>query len=133
LRKAQELHAGGRIAGALAAGREALRLDSDFVVALTYVGTTLITRRQDFVEGLALLERAAQLAPEDAGVWYSLGWCEEFVAYRLQKLATTPYRDPVALYELAARHLKRCIELDPEEGLREDAEDLLSSIEARLE
>ena len=127
------MHREGRIAEALQSARLALEQNPDFVEALSYLGTTLITRRQEFAEGLTLLERASQLAPDDAGVWYSLGWCEEFVAYRLEKLATTPYRDPVALYEAAAEHLQRCVDLDPEEGLREDAEDLLSSIEARLE
>ncbi len=63
---------------------------------------------------------------------YSLGWCYEFVAYRLEKQATPPYRDPVELYELAAATLQRCIDLDPEPGLKADAQDLLDSIEARI-
>jgi hypothetical protein len=97
------------------------------------VGTTLITRRFAFAEGLAGLERAAQLAPDDPGAAYSLGWCYEFVAYRLEKQATTPYRDPIELYRRAARELQRCIDLNPEQGLKDDAQDLLDSIEARLE
>ena len=63
---------------------------------------------------------------------YSLGWCYEFVAYRLEKQATPPYRDPFELYELAAATLQRCIDLDPEPGLKADAQDLLDSIEARI-
>ena len=133
VRQAQAFHAAGRIDDALAAAGEALSREPALVEALTYLGTTLITRRLRFAEGLALLERAAGLAPEDAGVWYSLGWCEEFVAYRLEKQATKPYRDPLELYALAAEHLQRCIDLDPEPGLQEDAADLLASIEARLE
>jgi tetratricopeptide (TPR) repeat protein len=133
LSRAQQLHAEGRIEDAIAAAREALEADPDYVEALTYLGTTLVTRRFAFAEGLAALERAAQLAPDDAGAAYSLGWCYEFVAYRLEKSATTPYRDPVELYRLAVRELRRCIDLKPEQGLQEDAQDLLDSIEARLE
>lgn len=133
IKRAQELHAGGAIDEAIAEAHQALDLDPDYTPAMTYLGTTLITRRMEFAAGLRLLERAAELAPEDAGVWYSLGWCQEFVAYRLSKLATTPYRDPFTLWELAAASLQRCIDLDPEPGLKADAEDLLESIEARIE
>ena len=79
-----------------------------------------------------MLEKARELAPDDPGIAYSLGWCYEFAAYRLEKQGRTPYRDPVELYELAAAELQRCIDLKPEDNLREDAEDLLSSIEARF-
>ena len=133
LRRAQALHSEGRIQEALAAAREALERRPGYVEALTYLGTTLVTRRLEFQEGLSALEEAARLAPEDAGVNYSLGWCYEFVAYRLEKQGRTPYRDPLELYRLAAERLRRCIELDPEPGLKEDAEDLLASIEPRLE
>lgn len=133
LREAQRLHAAGQIEAALAEARRALDIAPDLTEALTYAGTTLITRRLQFAEGLELLERAVRTAPADAGAWYSLGWCQEFVAYRLEKQATRPYRDPVALYEDAAASLRRCIELNPEPGLQEDAADLLESIEARLE
>jgi tetratricopeptide (TPR) repeat protein len=133
LRRAQALHAEGKIEAAINEARRALALDSDYVNALTYLGTTLVTRRLAYQEGLHLLERAAALAPDDAGVQYSLGWCYEFVAYRLQKQATRPYRDPLELYERAAERLRRCIALNPDEGLKEDAQDLLASIEARLQ
>jgi len=133
LRHAQELHTEGRIEEAIAEARAALELDPEYVEGWMYLGTTLVTRRLAFAEGLAALERAAQLAPQDAGVTYSLGWCYEFVAYRLEKQATTPYRDPMDLYRLAAEELRRCIELNPEQGLTDDAQDLLDSIEARLE
>ncbi|HEY7467881.1 MAG TPA: hypothetical protein VIB47_14405 [Dehalococcoidia bacterium] len=133
LRRAQQLHSEGRIEDAIAEARAALEIDPSYVEALTYVGTTLITRRFAFAEGLAGLERAAQLAPDDPGAAYSLGWCYEFVAYRLEKQATTPYRDPIELYRRAARELQRCIDLNPEQGLKDDAQDLLDSIEARLE
>ncbi len=133
LRRAQQLHTDVRIEEAIAEARAALDLDPAYVEAWMYLGTTLVTRRLAFAEGLAALEHAAQLAPNDAGVAYSLGWCYEFVAYRLEKQATTPYRDPIELYRLAARELQRCIDLNPEQGLKDDAQDLLDSIEARLE
>jgi tetratricopeptide (TPR) repeat protein len=133
LRRAQQLHAEGRIDEALAAARGALELDAAYIGAWTYLGTTLITRKLAFAEGLEALERAVQLAPEDPGAAYSLGWCYEFVAYRLEKQATAPYRDPIELYRLAARELQRCIDLKPEQGLQDDAQDLLDSIEARLD
>ena len=133
LGRAQSLHAEGRIDEAIAEARRALALAPDYVNALTYLGTTLVTRRLAYQEGLDLLERAAALAPDDAGVHYSLGWCYEFVAYRLEKQATLPYRDPVELYQLAAAQLRRCIDLDPEIGLKEDAEDLLAAVRQRIE
>jgi len=133
LGRAQSLHAEGRIDEAIAEARRALALAPDYVNALTYLGTTLVTRRLAYQEGLDLLERAAALAPDDAGVHYSLGWCYEFVAYRLEKQATLPYRDPVELYQLAAAQLQRCIDLDPEIGLKEDAEDLLAAVRQRIE
>jgi tetratricopeptide (TPR) repeat protein len=132
LRRANDLHTEGRIEQAIEAARAALAFDPDYVPALSYLGTTLITRRLAFAEGLSLLERARDVAPDDPGVAYSLGWCYEFTAYRLEKLGRTPYRDPLELYELAASELQRCIDLKPEDKLREDAEDLLSSIEARM-
>jgi tetratricopeptide (TPR) repeat protein len=133
LKHAHELHSAGRIDEAIAEAHAALEIDPNYVEALTYLGTTLVTRKLDFAEGLAVLERAKQLAPDDPGVAYSLGWCYEFVAYRLERQATTPSRDPLDLYRLAVRELQRCIDLNPEQGLQNDAQDLLDSIEARLE
>jgi tetratricopeptide (TPR) repeat protein len=133
LKQAQELHTEGRINDALATARSAIEARPDYVEAWMYLGTTLLTRRLSFVEGLKALERAYQLAPDDPGVVYSMGWCYEFVAYRLEKQATQPYRDQMELYRLAAERLRQCIALEPEQGLKEDAADLLESIEARLE
>ncbi len=133
LRKAHALHEQRHIDDAIAAAREAIDAWPEYVDAWSYLGTTLITRRLAFAEGLAALERAYELAPDDAGIVYGLGWCYEFVAYRLQHAGGTPYRDPIELFRLAAAMLQRCIDLNPEKGLREDAEDLLASIESRLE
>jgi len=132
LRQAHALHSEGRIEDAIAEAQRALDIYPDYIEALTYLGTTLITRRLAFEEGLRLLERAAELAPDDPGVNYSLGWCDEFVAYRLEKQATTPYRDPLELYERAAERLQHTIALNPEKGLKDDASDLLQSILDRM-
>jgi Flp pilus assembly protein TadD len=131
LREAQALHSQGRIAEAVAAAREALQLSPGFWQAWMYLGTTLATRLLRFEEGLSALEKAQELAPDDDGLQYSLGWTYEFVAYRLSKQATRPYRDPEDLFELAMEHLRRCIEITDDQGLKEDAQDLLASIEAR--
>ena len=131
--RAHALHSEGRIDDAIASARQAIALNPGYVDAWSYLGTTLVTRKLAFEEGLAALERAYALAPDDAGIVYGLGWCYEFVAYRLQKAPGEPYRDPIELYRLAAAMLQRCIDLNPEQGLRDDAADLLASIEARLE
>jgi hypothetical protein len=133
LKRAHQLHAEGRIDAAIVEARAALQIDASYVDALTYLGTTLITRKLAFADGLALLEHAKDAAPSDPGVAYSLGWCYEFVAYRLEKLGRTPYRDPLQLYELAVGELERCLTLEPEEKLREDTEDLLEATKARIE
>ena len=133
LARAQELHSQGNIDDALVTARSAIEAQPDHVEAWMYLGTTLITRRLAFVEGLSSLEHASALAPDDPGVAYSMGWCYEFVAYRLEKQAMKPFRDPIELYELAAERLRHCIALDPEPGLQEDAHDLLVGIEDRLE
>src|SRR5688572_20445882 len=93
LKRAHGLLSERRTDEALAEARQALELVPDYVNALTMYGTTLVTRKLAFREGLEALERAVAVEPENAGAWYSLGWCEEFVAYRLEKQATTPYRD----------------------------------------
>jgi tetratricopeptide (TPR) repeat protein len=133
LRQAQALHSEGRIDEALSEAARALDLQPDYVEALTYYGTTMTTRKLAYRVGLETLERALELAPDDAGVNYSLGWCYEFVAYRLERQGRDAYRDPLELYELAAERLQRCIDLNPEQGLKEDAQDLLDSILPRIE
>lgn len=133
LRNAHALHEQRRVNDAIAEARLAIEAWPEYVDGWSYLGTTLITRRLAFADGLVALERAYELAPDDAGIVYGLGWCYEFVAYRLQHAGGMPYRDPIELYHLAAQILQRCIDLKPEKGLREDAEDLLASIESRLE
>ncbi len=131
LRQAQAEHAAGKIDQALALAQRAIEVAPAFAAAWGYVGTTLVTRRLDYDAGLEALEHAAALAPNDAGVFYSLGWCEEFAAYRIERGRGRSRYDAVELYGRAAGHLRRCLELDPEEKLRDDAQDLLEAIENR--
>ena len=133
LMKAHQLHSERRIDDAIAAARQAIELQPDYVDAWSFLGTTLVTRKLAFADGLSALEQAESLAPDDAGIVYGLGWSYEFVAYRLEHQSGPPYRDPTELYRLAAEKLQRCIDLNPEQGLREDAEDLRAAIEVRLE
>ena len=133
LRRAHQLHAAHDFNQAIEAARNAIAVEPGYVDAWSYLGTTLITRKLAFAEGLEALEHAEALAPEDAGIVYGLGWAYGFVAYRIERQPGPPYRDPTELYKRAAEMLQRCIDLDPEKGLREDAEDLRAAIEIRLE
>lgn len=120
-------HAKGDIAGALAEARAALRLEPSYAEARSYVGSTLVMRRGSYAEGLAELERAAEAAPDDPAIHYTLGWCYEFVAHRTSRRPRAGL-EPVELYEKAAASLRRCLALEPEGKLKDDAEDLLASI-----
>jgi tetratricopeptide (TPR) repeat protein len=128
LREALGLHERGEIDAALEEARRALEVAPDFADARSYVGSTLVMRKGDYGGGLAELERAAALAPDDPAVHYTLGWCCEFVAHRLSRRPATGDLDPQALYRQAEQALRRCIELDPPGKLKDDAKDLLSSI-----
>ena len=127
LRAAMARHEQDDIAEALAEARRALKLAPDFADARSYLGSTLITRQGRYAEGLAELERAHELAPDDAAIAYTLGWCYEFVAHRVSRRAR-PGLEPEQLYRRAEALLRRCLELHPDEGMRGDAKDLLSSI-----
>ncbi|MSQ29199.1 MAG: hypothetical protein EXR68_01760 [Dehalococcoidia bacterium] len=131
LRAAMALHSADEIEGALAAAGEALALAPAFADAHGYLGNTLVTRRRRFADGLAVLERAASLAPRDAVVHYTLGWCLEFVANALARPrgAHQPVVEgPAALYARARDALLRARALGPGPGLRGDIEDLLDVI-----
>jgi len=127
LRAAMARHEQGDIAGALAEARRALELAPDFADARSYLGTTLVTRQGRYAEGLAELERAREAAPDDPAMHYTLGWCYEFVAHRVSR-RPQPGLDPRELYRKAEAYLRRCLELNPQGKLKDDAEDLLSSI-----
>jgi hypothetical protein len=93
----------------------------------------LITRRQQYREGLDYLERAAGSRPDDAGIWYSLGWCYEFAAHELARRRPAGIDlDARELYERAAEGFRTCLSLQPEGKLQGDAEDLLDHVENEL-
>lgn len=93
----------------------------------------LITRRRQYAEGLACLERAVAARGDDAGLWYSLGWCYEFAAHEIARRRPSGVDlDPRVLYERAAEGFRRCLALHPEGKLQGDAEDLLDHVENEL-
>jgi len=120
-------HEQGDIAGALEEARRALELAPDYADARSYLGSTLVTRRGRYAQGLAELERAREAAPDDPTVYYTLGWCYEFVAHRVSR-RPQPGLNAEELYRKAEGYLRRCLELNPQGKLKDDAEDLLASI-----
>jgi hypothetical protein len=67
------------------------------------------------------------VAPNDAALFYTLGWCYEFVAHSVSR-RPRPGLDARELYDRAEAYLRRCLELNPEGKMLDDAKDLLSSI-----
>ncbi|MCH8950296.1 MAG: tetratricopeptide repeat protein [Chloroflexi bacterium] len=130
-------HEEGDIEGALAEARTALELAPQFADARSYLGSTLITKQGRYAEGLAELERAREAAMDDPALHYTIGWCYEFVAYRITRRprrsakggsTSTGRLEPAELYRKAEESLRRCLELRPEGKLKDDAKDLLSAI-----
>jgi len=131
--EAQRLQSAHDIPASVALARRALLLDPGFVEAIEHLATVLITRQRRYAEGLELIERAAALRPEDAGLWYSLGWCYEFAAHELaRRPPAVVVLQPRALYERAADAFRRCLALHPEGKLVGDSEDLLDHVENEL-
>lgn len=129
---ARERHAAGDVAAGVELARRAIELDPENVEALEHLATVLVTRRARYGEGLALLERAVALRPDDAGLWYALGWCREFAAHELQRRPTEGSEAPRDLYERAADAFRACLSLRPEGKLADDAADLLDHVENEL-
>ena len=127
LRTAMALHAEGDIDGALAEARRAIAISPDFADALSYLGSTLITRKGAFTEGLAALAKAGDAAPDDPTIHYTVGWCCEFVSHALRRRPVAGL-DADDLYRQAERQLRRCLELQPDDKIRDDAKDLLATI-----
>jgi tetratricopeptide (TPR) repeat protein len=127
LHDAMARHERNDIAGAIADARRAIELAPEFADAHAYLGSTLVQRLGMYEEGLAELERAADLAPDDPAAHYTLGWCTEFVAHRASR-RPRPGIDPQELYKQAERSLRRCLDLHPQGKLLDDAKDLLASI-----
>ena len=121
------LHAQGDIDGALAEVRKAIEAAPAFAEAHSYLGSTLITRKGRFAEGLESLAQAEAASPDDPTLQYTLGWCCEFVSHRISRRPQAGL-DPDELYRHAEAHLRRCLELRPDAKIRDDAKDLLATI-----
>ena len=131
LRQAMQLHSADEIDAALASADRAIALEPAFCEAHSYRGNTLVTRKRRFADGLAALERAAELCPEDAAILYTLGWIREFVANALEK-PRRPHQpveqDAATLYAATTAVLRQALALDPEPHLRGDIEDILDVV-----
>lgn len=128
-----QAHAARDTARSIALAREAIAIAPAYAAALEHAGTLLITRRGAYAEGLALIDRAVAARPDDAGLWYSAGWCYEFAAHETRRRPRGgPDVDPRALYERAAEAFRACLDRNPDGKLRGDAEDLLDHVENEL-
>jgi tetratricopeptide (TPR) repeat protein len=131
--QSRDAHTARDTSRAIELARHALAFDEDHVEALEHLATLLITRRRHYSEGLGLIERAAALRYDDAGVWYALGWLYEFAAHEIARRDSV--RAPLdvrTLYERAAEAFRQCLALNPEGKLEGDAEDLLDHVENEL-
>jgi len=73
----------GNVDGAVAAGRDALKIAPDWAPALNFVGYVLADHDRELVEARKLIERALQKDPENGAYVDSYGW----VLYRQGDLA----------------------------------------------
>jgi tetratricopeptide (TPR) repeat protein len=135
LREALALHQSERIDDALAAADQAVALDPALASAYAYIGNTLVTRKRAFAEGIAALQKAADLAPQDPGIWFTLGWCQEYAANALGKpkgrsrhREDTRRLDAASLYEASKQTMLHARTLNPEPSLLGDIEDILDVI-----
>lgn len=135
LQHAMAMHTTGNIDGALAAAEESLVADPQYADAHAYIGNTLVTRKRRFADGLAALERAVALSPHDAALWYTLGWCREYVANALARpkggramAQQAVAQDAATLYALASEAMFEALRQHPEPGLRGDIVDILDVI-----
>jgi tetratricopeptide (TPR) repeat protein len=128
-RAAQSL---GDIARAVDAAREALDLAPDATEAMEFLALALVTRRRAYDEGLSFVDRAVETAPDDAGLWYTRGWCYEFAGHELRRRPRGHGLDPRTLYTAARESFQHCLALHPDGKLAGDAEDLLDHVENEL-
>lgn len=131
-REAQARHAAHDIAASIALTKRTLALDPDHVEALEHLGMIEVSRRHHFDKGLELLKRAVDLRPDDAGLWYSLGWCFEFAADAVRRSPAGGDAAAHDLYLRAAEAFRRCLDRGPTGKLADDAADLLALVEDRL-
>lgn len=132
LGEARRAQSAGDIGGAIRAAHAALDASPRSVQAMEFLALALVARRRSFVEGLAFIDRAVETLPDDAGLWYTRGWCYEFAAHELRRRPVDDPLDPRALYNTARDSFQRCLALHPDGKLAGDAEDLLDHVENEL-
>ena len=81
-----------------------MKLSPEEPLTLNYLGYTWIDHNRNLRQGLAMIEKAVRLKPEDGYIVDSLGWAY----YRL------------ANFKEAVRHLERAVELRPEDPTLND-------------
>jgi len=134
LQRAMQLHTDDDIDAALAEAARAIELAPDLAEAHAYLGNTLVTRKRSFADGLITLERAAQLAPDDVGILYTLGWCQEFIAQSIMRGGLRARHQPIDrtaddLFEAATATMLRARAIcDPADDILGDIEDVLDYI-----
>ena len=84
--------------------QKALQLSADQPLTLNYLGYTWIDHNRNLRQGLALIERAVRLKPDDGYIVDSLGWA----FYRMGN------------FREAVKHLERAVELRPEDATLND-------------
>lgn len=137
LRHAMSLQAAGDVDAALEAARRLVARVPGYGEAWAYVGNTLVTRKRHFADGIAALELACTLRPDDPVLWYTLGWCREYAANALGspkggKAQATDQQvgvDAATLYQQAKDAMLHALTLvDPADALKGDIEDILDVI-----
>jgi tetratricopeptide (TPR) repeat protein len=84
--------------------QKALQLNPDQPLVLNYLGYSWIDQNRNLKQGMALIEKAVALKPDDGYIVDSLGWAQ----YRLGN------------YKEAVRRLERAVELKPEDPVLND-------------
>ena len=84
--------------------QKALQLHPDQPLVLNYLGYSWIDQNRHLKQGMALIEKAVALKPDDGYIVDSLGWAH----YRLGN------------YNEAVRYLERAVELRPEDPILND-------------
>lgn len=84
--------------------QQSLKLSPDQPLTLNYLGYTWIDHNRNLRQGLAMIEKAVRLKPDDGYIVDSLGWAH----YRLGN------------FKEAVKHLERAVELRPEDATLND-------------
>ena len=84
--------------------KKAMTLSPEQPLVLNYLGYSWIDQGKNLKEGLALIEKAVSLKPDDGYIVDSLGWAH----YRMGR------------YDQAVRHLERAVELRPDDPVLND-------------